>query len=69
MPPFTLTLPIKLDMVFGDSSMASAAATIPGVERCDERTVTYTAATAQDAYNLCRIALVLAGAVAQRERL
>lgn len=69
MAPFTLTVPIKLDMVLGDSSMASAAASIPGVVRCDERTVTYTAATAQDAYNVCRVALVLAGAVAQRERL
>jgi D-amino peptidase len=69
MPPFELSGPIKLDMVLGDSSMAAAAATIPGVERCDERTVTYTADTAQSAYNVCRIVLVMAGAVAQRERL
>ncbi len=69
MPPFQLSVPIKLDMVFGDSSMAAAAASIPGVQRCDERTVTYTAENAQAAYDVCRIALVLAGSVAQRERL
>jgi D-amino peptidase len=69
MPPFELTLPIRVDMVFGDSSMAAAATSIPGVERCDERSVTYTAEDAQAAYSVCRIALVLAGTVAQRERL
>jgi len=69
MPPFRLTLPIKLEMVLGDSSMAAAAASIPGVERCDERTVVYVADSARAAYDVCRIALVLAGGVAQRERL
>jgi len=69
MPPFVLTPPIKLEMVLGDSSMTAAAASIPGVERCDERTVIYMADSAQQAYDVCRIALVLAGAVAQRERL
>jgi D-aminopeptidase len=42
---------------------------LEGVERCDERTVTYTAENAQAAYDVCRIALVLAGTVAKRERL
>ncbi len=69
MPPFLLDPPIKLEMVLGDSSMAAAAASIPGVERCAERTVIYMAETAQSAYDVCRIALVLAGTVAQRERL
>jgi len=69
MPPFELALPIKLDMVLGDSSMAAAAASIPGVERCDQRTVTFQAENAQSAYDVCRIALALAGSVAQRERL
>ena len=69
MPPFELALPIKLDMVLGDSSMAAAAASIPGVERCDERTVTFQAENAQSAYDVCRIALALAGSIAQRERL
>jgi D-amino peptidase len=69
MQPFRLTLPIRLDMVLGDSSMAAAAASIPGVERCDDRTVTYTAESAQAAYDVCRLALVLAGTVAKRERL
>jgi len=69
MPPFQLALPIKLEMVLSDSSMAAAAASIPGVERCDDRTVTYMADSAQAAYDVCRIALVLAGAVAQREQL
>ena len=69
MPPFQLAPPIKLEMVLGDSSMAAAAASIPGVERCDDRTVTYMAENAQAAYDVCRIALVLAGSVAQRESL
>ena len=69
MPPFELPPPIKLEMVLGDSSMAAAAASIPGVERCDDRTVAYAAGSAQAAYDVCRIALSLAGTVAQRERL
>jgi len=68
MQPFVLASPIKLEMVLGDSSMAAAATSIPGVERCDERTVIYMAENAQLAYDVCRIALVLAGTVAQRER-
>ncbi len=69
MQPFLLASPIKLEMVLGDSSMAAAATSIPGVERCDARTVMYMAENAQLAYDVCRIALVLAGTVAQRERL
>jgi D-aminopeptidase len=69
MPPFVLSSPVKLEMVLGDSSMAAAAASIPGVERCAERTVVYMAENAQLAYDVCRIALVMAGTVAQRERL
>jgi D-amino peptidase len=69
MPPFLLTPPIKLEMVLADPSMAAAAESIPGVERCAERTVMYMADNAQSAYDVCRIVLVLAGAVAQRERL
>src|SRR6202011_4526365 len=53
MEPFQLGLPIKLEMVLGDSSMAAAAASIPGVERADERTVTYSAESAQAAYDVC----------------
>jgi D-aminopeptidase len=56
-------------MVLGDSSMAAAAASIPGVRRSAERTIAYTAPDAQTAHDVCRIALALAGIVARRERL
>jgi D-amino peptidase len=67
--PYRLELPIHLEMVFADSSMAAAAATIPGSERRGERGVAYVAPSAQIAHDVCTIALVLAGAVARGERL
>ncbi len=69
MKPFTLERPIALEMVFGDSSMAAAASRIPNVQRCGDRAITYNAASAQAAYDVCSIAMVLAGTVARRERL
>jgi D-aminopeptidase len=69
MQPFTLATPILLEMVFGDSSMAAAASRIPHTERSGDRRVTYSAQDAQQAYDVCSIALVLAGAVARGERL
>jgi D-amino peptidase len=67
--PYRLETPIRLEMVFADSSMAAAACRIPGVERHGDRAVTYQASSAQTMYDVCTIALVLAGAVARGERL
>jgi D-amino peptidase len=69
MQPYRLEPPVRLAMVFGDSSMAAAASRIPGAQRCGEREMRYSAPTVQEAYDVCSIALVLAGAVAKRERL
>jgi D-amino peptidase len=69
MQPYRLEPPVNLEMVFGDSSMAAVASRIPGVERCAERAIRYSAPDVQEAYDVCSIALVLAGAVAKRERL
>ena len=69
MQPFVLPTPITLEMVFGDSSMAAATVRIPGVERCADRAVRYRARDAQQAYDVCNVALALAGANAARERL
>ncbi len=69
MQPHRLELPLQLEMVFGDSSMAAAASRIPRMERCGERSVTYSSPSVQEAYDVCSIALVLAGTVARRERL
>ena len=69
MRPYVLPHPVQLEMVFGDSSMAAAASRIPGVVRSGDRHITYAAADAQVAYDVCSIALVLAGTVARRERL
>jgi D-amino peptidase len=68
MSPYRLSTPVELEMVLGDSSMAAAAAEIPGMRRSDERAVAYTAPDATTAHNVCRIALACAGNVAQRER-
>jgi D-amino peptidase len=69
MRPFTLATPILLEMVFGDSSMAAAASRIPHTERSGDRCVSYRAQDAQEAYDVCTIALVLAGAIVRSERL
>ena len=68
MAPYRLPAPVLLEMVLGDSSMAAAAAVIPGVNRSGERKISYTAPDARTAHNVCRIALALAGTVVQRER-
>jgi D-amino peptidase len=68
MRPYQMTTPIHLEMTLGDSSMATAAARIPGVRRVDDRGVSYSAADALTAQNVCRLALVLAGAVTRNER-
>ena len=69
MSPFVMASPIDLHMVFGDSSMAAAAGRIPGVERRGDRAIGYAASSAQQAYDVCNVALTLATAVARRERL
>ena len=69
MPPYQLSTPVELEMVLGDSSMAAAAAAIPGVRRAGERSISYSAPDAQTAHNVCRIALALAGTVVTRQRL
>jgi D-amino peptidase len=69
LPAYQLAAPVELEMVLSDSSMAAAAASIPGVRRSAERTIAYTAPDAQTAHDVCRIALALAGIVARRERL
>ncbi len=69
MPPYLLAPPIELEMVFNDSSLAAAASRIPRTERCGDRATRYMAPSAQEAYDVCSIALDLAGAVARRERL
>ena len=69
MRPYQLQQPLQLEMDFADSSMAASAARIPGVRRLGDRSVAYTANDAHDAHNVCRIALVLAGAIARNERL
>jgi D-aminopeptidase len=56
-------------MVLGDSSQAAAICRIPGVERTGDREVRYSAADAIGAMNVCRIGLVLAGAINRGERL
>jgi D-amino peptidase len=69
MSPYQLATPILLEMIFNDSSMAAAASRIPRTERTGDRCVAYRAADAQEAYDVCTIALVLAGTVARSERL
>jgi D-amino peptidase len=69
MQPYRLPLPVQLEMVFNDSSMAAAVARIPRAERSADRAITYSAPSVQEAYDVCSIALVLAGNVAKRERL
>ncbi|MBV9543802.1 MAG: M55 family metallopeptidase, partial [Chloroflexi bacterium] len=68
MRPYQLSTPVRLEMVFGDSSMAAAAEIIPDVQRSGERSISYVAPDAQTAHNVCRIALELAGTVVQRQR-
>jgi D-amino peptidase len=68
MPPFRLSSPVRLEMTWADSSMAAAAARIPGVERCGERAVAYAARDAIEAYTVCDIAIDLAAAAAARQR-
>ncbi|HEY3058492.1 MAG TPA: M55 family metallopeptidase [Chloroflexota bacterium] len=69
MQPFVLEAPVTLEMVFGDSSMAAATLRIPHVERCGDRAIRYLAEDAQHAYDVCTVALALAGSNAARERL
>jgi D-amino peptidase len=69
MRPYVAGAPIQLEMVLGDSSMAVAACRIPGVERSGDRSIRYAAPDALTAMNVCRVALVLASAVARNERL
>jgi len=69
MQPYVMEAPIALEMVMGDGSMAAACAHIPGVERSGDRAVRYSAPDAISAMNVCRIGLVLAGAIARNERL
>jgi D-aminopeptidase len=68
MEPYRLSTPVLLEMVLGDSSMAAAAACMPGVNRSGERTISYSAPDARTAHNVCRVALALAGTVVRRER-
>jgi hypothetical protein len=51
------------------SSQAAAISRIPGVERSGDRAVCYSAPDALSAMNVCRIGLVLAGAINRGERL
>jgi D-amino peptidase len=67
--PYRVTTPVQLEMVFSDSSMAAAVARIPRAERSADRAINYSAPSVQEAYDVCSIALVLAGNVAKRERL
>jgi D-aminopeptidase len=69
MRPYRLDPPIELEVVFADSSMAAAASRIPRIQRCADRAIRYSAPSVQEAYDVCNIALVLAGTVARRERL
>ena len=68
MRPYHLRPPIELEMTLGDSSVAAAAARIPGVRRVGDRGVSYSASDALTAQNVCRLALLLAGAIARNER-
>jgi D-amino peptidase len=68
MQPYQLTAPIQVEMTLGDSSMAAAAARVPGVRRVGDRGVMYSADDALTTQNVCRLALVLDGAVARNER-
>lgn len=67
--PYVLTTPVELEMTFSDSSMAASVSRMPGIQRCADRAIRYIAPTVQEAYDVCSVALVLAGAVARRERL
>jgi D-amino peptidase len=67
--PYRMSVPVRLEMTFSDSSMAAAVARIPRAERSAERAISYSAPSVQEAYDVCSIALVLAGNVAKRERL
>jgi D-amino peptidase len=69
MRPYVMEAPIQLEMVLGDSSMAGAACRIPGFERSGDRSIRYAAPDALTAMNVCRVALVLASAIARNERL
>jgi len=68
MPAYRLVSPVRLEMVWSDSSLAAAAARIPRAERCGPREVAYTAQDALEAWNVCDLAIELAAAVAARER-
>jgi D-amino peptidase len=67
MRPYRLALPIRLEMVWADSSLAASVARIPGVQRCGDRTVMFEAPDAQTAYDVCEIGLALAASVVRRE--
>jgi D-amino peptidase len=68
MPAYRLASPVRLEMVWSDSSLAAAAARLPRAERCGPREVAYSAQDALEAYNVCDVAIELAAAVAARER-
>ena len=65
--PYRLDPPIRLEMVWADSSLAAAVSRIPGVQRCGAREVVFEAPDAQTAYDVCDIALELAAATLRRE--
>ena len=48
--PFIFEPPIKAEVVFVDPGLADAVANMPGVERVDGRTITFTAPTYRDAF-------------------
>jgi D-aminopeptidase len=39
--PYTVTAPIRLDVMFASSGQAKMAAVMPGMKQTDDRTVTY----------------------------
>jgi hypothetical protein len=49
--------------------MAAAVNRLPHTKRSGDRCISYRAQNAQEAYDVCSIALVLAGAIAKSERL
>jgi D-amino peptidase len=67
MKPYRLEAPIRLEMVWVDSSIAAEVSRIPGVQRCGDRATQFEAADMQTVADVCDIALVLAAGVVRRE--
>jgi D-amino peptidase len=67
--PYRLERPIRLEMIWADSSTTAEVSRIPGVQPCGERAVLFEAPDAQAALNVCGIALVLAAGLVRRETL